>query len=137
VELAATLRLAIAPLERQLRQQRADQFTPTQLSVIGAIFRHGPITIGDLAAQERLSPPTISRVVVVLEEHGLIERISDREDRRICRVAITASGRHWIDEGRARRNAWLAARISRLGPADRAALALAVPVLERLVDEAE
>ena len=127
VEWASRLRLAVMPLSRQLRQQATEAFTPTQLSVIGTIHRHGPVSLGDLAARERLSPPTISKVVAAIEAEGLIERIADPEDRRVCRVRVTRGGERWIERGRAARNEWLAERI--------AALAAAVPVLERLVDD--
>lgn len=135
VEWAARLRASVAPLERQLRQQAADPYTPTQLSVIGAIYRHGPIPIGELAGRERLSAPTISKVVASLEETGMVARFPDSTDRRVCRVAITAAGKRWIAKGRAQRNEWLATRIANLNAAERAALAAAVPVLERLIGE--
>lgn len=135
LEWASRLRLTVVPLARQLRQQTAEAFTPTQLSVIGTIHRHGPISLGDLAARERLSPPTISKVVAAIEAEGVIERIPDPEDRRVCRVRVTRSGERWIERSRAARNEWLAERIAALAPAERAALAAAVPVLERLVDD--
>lgn len=106
VGLAAQLRMAIGPLERQLRRQGTDPFTPTQLSVIGAIYRHGPIALGDLAARERLSAPMISKVVASLDKAGVVRRIPDEGDRRVCRVAIATAGERWIEEGQARRNAW-------------------------------
>ena len=135
VEWAARLRAAVAPLERHLRQQGADPYTPTQLSVIGAIYRHGPIPIGELASRERLSAPTISKVVASLEAAGIVERFPDAQDRRVCRVAITPAGQRWITKGRAQRNEWLADKIINLSAADRAALASAIPVLERLIGE--
>jgi len=96
VEWAARLRAAVAPLERQLRRQGTDPYTPTQLSVIGAIYRQGPIPIGELAGRERLSAPTVSKAVASLEEAGIVEGFPDAEDRRVCRVAITAAGKRWI-----------------------------------------
>ena len=134
---ARRLRLAAVPLVRQLRQQAIGTFTPTQLSVIGAIHRDGPIALGDLAARERLSPPTISKVVAALEDTGFIERIPDAQDRRVCRVRVTPSGQAWIERNQAVRDEWLAARIAALDPAERAALDDALPVLERLLGEPE
>lgn len=111
-------------------------FTPTQLTVIGAIHRHGPISLGELAARERLSPPTISRVVAALEETGMIERAPDAHDRRVYRVRTTADGARWIERSRTARNEWLAGRIAALSAPERAALAAALPVLDRLVEKA-
>jgi DNA-binding MarR family transcriptional regulator len=134
-ECAAKLRAVIAPLERQLRQEGAVGFTPTQVSVIGAIFRHGPIALGELASRERLAPPTISKAVASLERAGIIERVVDPTDRRVCRVVITERGEQWIDESRARRNGWLTQRIGVLTASDRELLAAAIPVLVRLLSE--
>lgn len=137
LEWAGRLRAAVAPLERQLRQETAGPYTPTQLSVIGAISRHGPIPLGELAARERLSPPTISKIVASLEDAGIVGRLPDRDDRRVCRVAITTAGSRWIKQSRARRNEWLAERIAMLSPPERAAIAAALPVLERLLGEGD
>jgi DNA-binding MarR family transcriptional regulator len=131
---AARLRSVVPPLERSLRSQSPDNVTPTQLSVFGAIYRHGPLALGELAHRERLSPPTISKVVSSLEDRGLIERLRDAEDRRVCRVVVSQTGHEFIHEGRARRNAWLAARIEALSERERSALVAAIPVLERLVE---
>jgi DNA-binding MarR family transcriptional regulator len=135
VEWAARLRTAVARLERQFRRETSGPYTPTQLSVIGAIYRYGPIPLGELASRERLSPPSISQVVATLEEVRIVERIPDPADRRVCRVAITAAGNRWIEANRVRRNEWLAERIAMLSPPERAAIATAVPVLERLLGE--
>lgn len=135
VEWTARLRVAIVLLVRQLRQHAVGSFTPTQLSVLGSIHRHGPLSLGDVAVHEHLSLPTISKVVAALEADGVVERLSDDRDRRVCLVATTPSGALWIEDTRARRDAWLAARLAGLPAADQALLAAAVPVIERLIDE--
>ena len=136
IDVAGRLRTAIVPLFRRLRQQLADDsFTPTQLSVLGTIHRHGPLSLGDLALRERLSLPTISKVVAALELAGVAERLSDERDRRVCLVRTTVAGGRWIDDSRARRDTWLAERLARLDDEERATLEAALPILERLTEE--
>jgi DNA-binding MarR family transcriptional regulator len=134
MDLAARLRTTVVPLARQLRQADA-RFTPTQLTVLGSIHRNGPLSLGDLSARERLSPPMISRVVASLEEEGVVERMFDASDRRVCLVRISEDGERWIRQTRADRDAWLAQRLAMLGPDELDALMAAAPVLEHLVDE--
>jgi DNA-binding MarR family transcriptional regulator len=132
-ELASRVRVTITPLARQLRQHANDDLTPTRLSAIGTIARRGPITLGDLASRERVSPPMITKVVGSLEEQGLVQRTIDPSDRRVSWVALTPEGESWLEEARARRDVWLAQRLSTLTPEELSTLDAALPVLERLV----
>jgi len=70
--------------------------------------------------------------VAALEEQGLVEREPDAEDRRIVRVKATARGTRLLYDGRRRRVASLAESLGGLPAADRAALATAIPILERV-----
>ena len=131
---ADKLRSIIGPLERELRQVDVEGFTPTQLAVIGSIKRLGPISLSQLAARERLSSPTISKVVSALEDAGLVVRELDADDRRVWRVRLTDAGETFVEEGRQRRSEWLAERLARLSARERATLHAAIPVLERLLE---
>lgn len=133
--LAARLRTVLGPLSRQLRQQSSDPLTATQVSVLGSIHHHGPLSLGEVAHREQLSPPMISKVVAALEELGFVERVQDSDDRRVWLVESSPAGRDWIELGRARRDAWLAERLAALSPDELAALSAAVPALETLVGE--
>lgn len=133
-DLAARLRAAVIPLSRVLRVS-ADVLTPTEQSVLGVTYRHGPLAMRDLAERERLSPPMISRVVSSLEGREFLERVPSEEDRRVCRVRVSDAGKAWISQYRGVSNAWLADRLSGLSDDERAVLAAAVPLLELLIDE--
>src|SRR5881227_1051032 len=93
VELAAKLRLLVARLARQLRQHAAGGLTPSQLSALSTINDLGPLRLGELAVQEGVAPPTVTRVVGVLVDAGLVERKGDPDDARSARVAMTDGGR--------------------------------------------
>ncbi len=134
-ELAAELRLVVTRLSRQLRQQSTGDLSPTTLSALFTIRRHGPLTLGELATQEQVAPPTITRMVTRLEALGLVTRTTDRDDRRICRVEITRQGAKELERVRRRRTAWLTTRLRQLAPDELARLADTVSLLERLVED--
>jgi DNA-binding MarR family transcriptional regulator len=132
-ETADRLGMAITRLARLLRQQAADDLTPTMRAAVGTISREGPLTLGELAAIEQVAPPTITKVVAKLEERGLVDREADPADRRITRVALSELGQRWLENDRQRRHAWLAERIDALGAGERGRLTAAVDALEALI----
>ena len=72
--LGSQLRLAVLRLSRRLRQQTAGEITASQLSALTAVAKHGELSLGELAAIERIAPPSMTRIAVRLEEQGLLER---------------------------------------------------------------
>ncbi len=135
-DLAARLRLSTTRLARQLRKASDTGLTPSQYSALITIEHHGPVTLGALAAHERVTPPSITRIVAKLEEDGFVRRATDATDRRVGRVAVTPKGASLIARSRRRRNEWLAARLGDLPADDVARLAAALGVLEALAEPA-
>ena len=135
-ELAARLRLAVMRLSRRLRQQVADGATATQVSALATVERLGKPTLGELATSEKVRPPSMTRIVVGLEEAGLVTRRVDDDDRRLVRVILTAEGRRVLQRSRSLRTAFLARRLQRLSPPERETLGELVRLLELLVEEA-
>jgi len=105
------------------------------LSALYTIDRLGPITLGELATAEQVRPPTMTDIVVRLEETGLVVRATDASDRRVTRVSATRHGRRLIERIRSRKTAYLASRLRDLSPDERRALRDAVPILARLLEE--
>lgn len=134
-DLVVSLRLAVGRLARRLRQQNEGEITASQFSALSSIARLGPITLGKLASVERLRPPTVTRMVSVLEDSGLVLRHTDADDRRIYRVEITPLGRDLLERSRTRKDAYLARRLATLSPKELDALRDATAVLERLLEE--
>ena len=133
-ELADRLHSAAIHLLRRLRREDDASGLPApQLSALSVIVFGGPITLGALATAEQVRPPTITKLVATLEEAGLVERETDVADRRIVRVKATSRGTKLLAEGRRRRVASLATALGELSAMDRAKLAVAVPILERIV----
>src|SRR5204863_5262827 len=133
-ELAARLRLSVTRLARRLRQQSDVEATASQISALATIERLGPLTIGELSAAERVQPPSMTRIVAGLEDLDLIQRETDARDRRVARVRVTPVGQRLLERSRSKKNAYLAARLRALDVDDRATLARAADILERLLE---
>jgi len=131
---AVRLRAATARLARRLRRETDVPATQSQVSALGAIERLGPVTLGDLAAFEQVTPPTMTRVVQAMEAAGWVARAVDPNDRRVSRVTLAPTGAAMLDAIRSTRDAWIARRLAELSPADRAAVPALVALLERLAD---
>jgi DNA-binding MarR family transcriptional regulator len=132
--LASELRLAVMRLRRRLAVERHpdNELSLSQMTVLGTLFRHGEMTIGELAAHERVQPPSMTRTVNGLVEGGYVARRSHATDGRQVLVALTDPGRRTVLADRDRRDAWLARQLSDLTPQERALLRQAAPLLDRL-----
>lgn len=134
-EIAARLRLSATRLHRRLRREAGDALTPSQISALAAVEHNGPLTLGALADHEGVSAPSITKVLSILEEDGLIERRPDPSDRRVTFVTTTPKGAELVAESRRRKTAWLSSRISELSPEQRRRLDDALDVLDQLTQK--
>jgi DNA-binding MarR family transcriptional regulator len=133
-ELAAHLRIVVMRLQRRLRAEAGDELSPTLVSALVSIERHGPLTLGRLAELERVTPPSITRVVAALARDGLVRRQADEHDRRVSRVAVTAEGERLLQLSRTRKAAYLTRRFEHMEDGDLDAVREALPILERLLE---
>jgi DNA-binding MarR family transcriptional regulator len=134
-ELPARLRLVVTRLARRLRQEGGAGLTPSQTAGLASIERHGPLTPSALATIERIQRPSATRMLKTLEANGLVVREGDPDDGRVSRVRVSADGRRLLARIRTRKTAYLAKKLRRLTPEERAVLAEAAAILERLNDE--
>lgn len=120
-------------LSRRMRQERDDVgLSATHLAALATLDRHGPLPLGELAAFEKVAPPSMTRVVGRLSKGGLVDRSSRPGDKRQVLVAITEEGHRLLAADRRRRDEWLSARLSELTADDLDALSRVIPVLDRL-----
>ncbi len=132
--LSSALRISIMRLSRRLRNEReaVDDLSANALAVLGTLFRHGAMTIGELAAAEKVQPPSMTRTVAALGRRGLVQRSPHGSDRRVVMVSLTEAAHQVVAESRRRKEAWLNHRLRELTPAERRTLREAAPILERL-----
>jgi len=120
-------------LARRLRLERSDDaMSLNQLAVMGTLERHGRLTVGQLAAHEKVRPPSMTRTVACLQESGHVQRSPHETDGRQVVVELTEVGRARVLADRRRRDAWMAQRLKELTKAERDVLRAAAPILDRL-----
>jgi DNA-binding MarR family transcriptional regulator len=129
---AGRLRLAMAGLSRRLRKDWPDELTPSRVSALATVAAGEPLAVGELAKRMGVSTPTVSHIVDALDKQGLIARLPDPHDRRICRLTTSEAGEELLEELSRRTTGILADRIHRLPPAQQSALEAALPALEAL-----
>ena len=127
------LRGAVMRLSRRLRHQRVDEtLSPTEMSVLATLARCGSATPGELARKEHVQPPSMTRIVAMLEAKGLVRREPHPDDRRQVVVSRTEQAEAMLAESRTKRNAWLAKLAEGLSEEELAIMRQAAPVLEKL-----
>jgi DNA-binding MarR family transcriptional regulator len=135
-ELAALIRPSLLRLTRLVRNQRVDMsVTLTQLSAMATLEKRGPLTPGELAAQERVQPPSMTKVLAHLEEQGFVQRRAHPSDRRQVIIALTKGGVELLASERRARDAWLSRRLETLTADERELLEQVIPVLDKLAEQ--
>ncbi|MGZ3446305.1 MAG: MarR family transcriptional regulator [Nocardioides sp.] len=135
--LASELRLSVMRLRRRLANERHpdNELSLNQMAVLGALYRAGDLTVGELATRERVQPPSMTRTVNCLESSGYVARRPHDTDGRQVVVTLTDSGRETVLADRERRDLWLSLRLQDLTPEERSVLRAAAPILERLAQK--
>src|ERR1700734_1133874 len=136
--LATAMRISVSRLARRLRVERLGLggtetvLSDIQLAALAALERHESMTPGELAEHEKVQPPSMTRVIAVLEERGLVRRAPHATDRRQVVLTATTAGSDLVHRVRRRREAWLAQRLQELTPEELVILRSATPILEKI-----
>ncbi len=104
-----------------------------QVAVLGTAAKQ-TLTIGELAAKEQVRPPTITVVVDRLQEHGLVRRRVDDDDRRVVRVEITNAGRRYLARRHAGESRYLLGLLESMTEEERVIVARCIDILDRVFE---
>ncbi|UZN05244.1 MarR family transcriptional regulator [Cellulomonas sp. S1-8] len=131
--LAADVRVTLGRATRRLKAERGEAgLSDPQFNVLAILLREGPTSPGRLAEHERIAAPAMTRTVGCLADQGLVSKQEHPTDGRQVVVSLTPAGEAEVNETRRRRDAWLAARLARLTPEERATLVRSAEILRRI-----
>ncbi|MGW4435087.1 MarR family winged helix-turn-helix transcriptional regulator [Streptomyces sp. NPDC004596] len=117
-----------------IRLPAVQKLSFTTLSVLDTLALSGPKRLTELARTEQISQPGLTQLVTRLERDDLVRRHPDPADGRAVLVDITDNGRKIGQSRREDRGRHLAPLIAQLTPAERQAIAAALPALTRLAE---
>lgn len=69
-----------------------NQITGIRFKYLKAIYKHGKMTITELANHFDISKPTVTEVIKIFEENNIVEKRRSKEDKRVIHVHLTELG---------------------------------------------
>jgi len=139
-QLADALRHIVERLGRRLRSDWTEDSIEylgvgyTYIAALATLNNAGSISPSALAKREMISPPSVTRVVDLLENRGFVERVENPNDGRQSVIKTTSAGRRLIQKGRMRRSASLAESLESINHGELKLLHDAFELLTRLYD---
>lgn len=70
---------------------------PSQMPLLTALYRRGPMTVGEAVRLLGISQPAVTRILTRVMEMGLIETSRDARDQRSKTVSLSAKGHEAMD----------------------------------------
>ena len=135
---AARIVRGVLSLGRRLRAERPQgSASLSAISILATLRRLGPIPAARLAAEERLQPQSLTRLIASLEQEGWIARVRSEVDRREIMIALTQDGDRALAADMRARRIWLErAMAATLSKAERDTLLKAAEVMLKLTGHA-
>jgi DNA-binding MarR family transcriptional regulator len=130
--------LFVQHLGRRLRDIDARAgLTSARFSALASLRFHGSRNIGDLAADERVRAPSMTRLARDMERDGLIRRTADPADGRGVLIEMTPQATALFDAVRAEKVALVADYLAGLSSPIRESISIAFAALDDLADPQE
>ncbi len=134
-DLSAQLRSAVGRVYRRFRALRAHgELGDAAVAVLTRLRKAGAQSLTELSAEARVTPSSMSQTVNRLAVGGYLERRDDPSDGRRVLFHLTEVGRRVEAEGIARSRAWFDRELASATPEERAVLARAAAILQRIAD---
>ena len=86
--------------ERTVRHGNIDPFSMAQFKVLALVAEKGTPTMKDIADFLYITSPSATAIINRLVKARELERVYDKEDRRIVRLKLTEKGKKSLAEGR-------------------------------------
>lgn len=109
-------------MAHDLRDLPGRRGTVPQYRILAFLYHHGPDSMSGLAGHQHVTLPTMTKTVAGLVQRGLVERETDKHDRRVVRLRLTPDGEAMFREVRDRMQTRLATIIGTMTAEEKAAL---------------
>lgn len=107
------------------------------VEILQRVSEEPGLRINDIAERHRMSKNSVSVVVQQMVVKGLVERISDADDRRAVKVNVTDTGAEILSRWREATNARVDLALAQLSEDQQADIRAALPALLAFVEHLE
>jgi len=132
---ATDLALASGTMSRLLGQAAGQRRSVTAWRVLSSLDRLGAQRVGDLAIEQRVAQPTMTGLIIRLENDHMVQRQPDPKDGRASLVSLTDAGRQEIQGYRQRAISVLLGGMGGFSDEEQQALARVVPLLQQINEQ--
>lgn len=132
---ATDLALASGTMSRLLGQAAGQGRSVTAWRVLSSLDRLGAQRVGDLAIEQRVAQPTMTGLIIRLENDGMVQRQPDPKDGRASLVSLSDAGRNEIRGYRQRAIDVLLGGMDAFSEAEQQALARVVPLIQQINEQ--
>lgn len=84
--------------KKTIEQIRTFGLTQPQFGVIECLGHLGIMPIGDISGKLLMSCGNATTIIDNLEKEGLVERIREKQDRRVIKIGLTEKGQNLFNE---------------------------------------
>jgi DNA-binding MarR family transcriptional regulator len=119
-------------IRAQMSSHRALDLSVPQFRSLVFIERNGGSSLGEVAENLGLTPPSASALINVLQGRGMLSRRDSPGDRRRLTLKITSEGRHALAQSRAETQKCLSAMLSGLDAQEIVTITRAMRTLHRV-----
>ena len=110
------------------------RFEPSRL-VLATVLMEGPLPTSEIGKRMDISKSYMTTLIDKLIEEGLVERISDKNDRRVVNVAATKAGRDILKEFRSNARKIIMENLSSLTSDDISALDVSLKTIRSITSK--
>ncbi|MDN4599262.1 MarR family winged helix-turn-helix transcriptional regulator [Leifsonia virtsii] len=133
-QIIGDLVVAAHRLARLAAQVTGSTESPATWRTLSVLQSSGPMRLGELASQSRVSQPTMTKLVRNLVDAEWVKRIADADDARAWQIAVTPKGVEALQTWRDELSAALVPMFSDLSEAEVAAMRTTVEIIGSRVD---
>lgn len=101
---------ALQAQTQTLLAQHGIDMPAAHFPLLAALHWHGPLGVGELGQAVGVSQPVVTRSLHGLQERGLVQSLSNEEDRRVRKVAPRLEGEALVTRARRDVNLFASAR---------------------------
>lgn len=121
--------------EKSKKVERSIGLTRERLEIITQLVMQGPKTINQLAEQEAVSAPAITRTIKALEKLGFVIKSRSKTDQRVVFVAPTRKSQQVVDTVKLQQQKWIREILKQADKDDLELVANGVTTLIKLYKE--